>query len=223
MTEFFNVVVIGAGASGLMCAAQAGRRKKVLIPDHGPAPGRKILMSGGGRCNFTNRQVRADHFISSNPHFCKSAISRYTSQDFVNMVDRYGISYEERSHGQLFCRDGAVQILDMLLAECRKSKVKITLNTSIKKIEKCDSNEDKNDRIQYRIHTETGVIETTALVIATGGVSMPGVGATPFAYHVARQFNIPVVTPGQVLFHLRCSRKIKKFYNRCLEFQWMQK
>ncbi len=206
MAEKLDVVIIGAGASGLMCAAQAGkRRRNVLILDHGSAPGRKILMSGGGRCNFTNKEIRADHFISLNPHFCKSAISRYTSSDFLNLVASYGISYEERNHGQLFCRDSAAQILDMLLTECHKYKVKIRLNTSITKIERLRLNTKKGEGIQYRIHTESGIIKTPALVIATGGVSIPGVGATPFAYHVAEQFDIPVVPtrPGLVPFTLQ--------------------
>jgi predicted Rossmann fold flavoprotein len=202
MTNFYDVVIIGAGASGLMCAAQAGKReKKVLVLDHGPEPGRKILMSGGGRCNFTNKQVSSDHYISSNPHFCKSAISRYTSQDFINQVDSYDISYEERSHGQLFCIGKASQILDMLVTECQKAKVTISLNTQVIEIEKLSS--------QFCVHTESCEINTTSLVIATGGVSIPGAGATPFGYKVAEQCNIPVVLPrpGLVPFTLQPQEK----------------
>jgi predicted Rossmann fold flavoprotein len=205
MTQVFDVVIIGAGASGLMCAAQAGKRKrKVLVLDHGPEPGRKILLSGGGRCNFTNQEIHADHYISSNPHFCKSAISRYSSRDFVNLVDQYGISRQERSHGQLFCTNNASDILDMLLAECPRAKVTITLNTPIKKIEKLSLGT-KGNAPEFRIHTPSGKIDTTSLVIATGGVSLPCVGATPFGYQVAQQFGIPVIPPrpGLVPFTLQ--------------------
>jgi predicted Rossmann fold flavoprotein len=203
MADFYNVVIIGAGSSGLMCAAQAGKRKKkVLVLDHGPTSGRKILMSGGGRCNFTNKQVRSEHYISSNPHFCKSAISRYTSRDFMNLVDGYGISYEERSHGQLFCTGKASQILDMLETECQKAKVRICVNTPVLKIEKLSS--------QFRVHTESGKIDTTSLVIATGGVSIPGAGATPFGYQVAEQFDIPVIAPRPGLVPFTLQPKDKK-------------
>jgi len=210
MTEIFDVVIIGAGASGLMCAAQAGKRtRKVLVLDHGPEAGRKILMSGGGRCNFTNQEVHADHYISSNPHFCKSAISRYTSKDFVNLVDKYGISRQERSHGQLFCTHHASDILDMLLAECHRANVRITLNTPIKKIERL-SLKPKEDAPGFRVQTPSGKIDTPSLVIATGGVSLPGVGATPFGYQVAQQFGIPVIPPrpGLVPFTLQPKDKI---------------
>ncbi|MBA3011557.1 MAG: NAD(P)/FAD-dependent oxidoreductase [Proteobacteria bacterium] len=206
MADVFDVVIIGAGASGLMCAARAGNReKKVLVLDHGPKPGQKILMSGGGRCNFTNKLIRADHFISSNPHFCKSAISRYTSRDFITLVDTYGISHEERSHGQLFCTGSASQILDMLLTECRKAKVRITMNTPVKKIERLPSKANVKEVLQFRVHTESGKIDTKSLVVATGGVTLPGVGATPFGYQVAEQFAIPVVLPrpGLVPFTLQ--------------------
>jgi len=206
MADIFDVVIIGAGASGLMCAARAGHRKKrVLVLDHGSKPGQKILMSGGGRCNFTNKQICAEHFISSNPHFCKSAISRYTSRDFITLVDTYGISHEERSHGQLFCTGSASQILEMLLTECRKARVRITLNTTIKKIEQLPSTTNLKAPLQFRVHTPSGKIDTKSLVIATGGVSLPGAGATPFGYQVAQQFDIPVVLlrPGLVPFTLQ--------------------
>ncbi|WP_022664761.1 NAD(P)/FAD-dependent oxidoreductase [Desulfospira joergensenii] len=206
MADSFDVLIIGAGASGLMCAAQAGfRGKKVLVLDHGSAPGRKILMSGGGRSNFTNTQVSSGHYLSSNPHFCKSAISRYTSRDFIDLVARYGISFEERSHGQLFCVESASQLLDMLLAECRQAKVNIRMDTPVEKIKSLLSQTDPEDTPRFRIHTGSGKIDTRSLVIATGGVSIPGVGATPFGYKVAEQFGIPIVPvrPGLVPFTLQ--------------------
>ncbi len=213
MTDFYDVLIIGAGASGLMCASQAGKRKrKVLVLDHGSAPGRKILMSGGGRCNFTNRQVSADHYISSNPHFCKSAISRYTSRDFVDLVKEYGISYQERSHGQLFCKGSASQILDMLKAECQKAKVKVSMNTLVKKIENLAPKADRKDAAQFRVHTESGKIDTDSLVVATGGVSIPGAGATPFGFQVAEQFGIPVVQPRPGLVPFTLQPKDKKIF-----------
>ena len=217
MAERVDVIVIGAGASGLMCAARAGKKgRRVVVLDHGPKAGQKILMSGGGRCNFTNKEVTADHFISSNPHFCKSAISRYTPYDFLDLVTAYGISYEERRHGQLFCTGSASEILEMLMMECRKANVKITLNRAVKKIEHLVATKgsvkqsikrpskteiaDPGSGARFRIHTPSGQIDTQSLVIATGGLSIPGVGASPFGYQVAEQFDIPIVPvrPGLV-------------------------
>lgn len=205
MADSFDVVIVGAGASGLMCAAQAGLRgKKVLVLDHGPCPGRKILMSGGGRSNFTNQRVSSDQYISSNPHFCKSALSRYTARDFVELVGRYGISHEERNHGQLFCTGSASQILDMLLAESRKARVTIRLDTAVEKIERLSGERDRGEAPRFLVHTGAGSIQAQSLVIATGGVSIPGAGASPFGYRVAEQFHIPIVPvrPGLVPFTL---------------------
>nr|WP_319396808.1 NAD(P)/FAD-dependent oxidoreductase [uncultured Desulfobacter sp.] len=186
----YDVVIIGAGASGLMCAAQAGKRgKRVKVLDHGPKPGRKILMSGGGRCNFTNRRVSAQNYISSNPHFVKSALSRYRPEDFIDLVRQYGIRFSEREHGQLFCSDSAGQILDMLLAECRNAGVSLTPKTGVTGIERQMSVQ------AFQINTSGESISAASLVIATGGVSMPAAGATPFGYKVADQFGIPVVPP----------------------------
>jgi hypothetical protein len=191
MKNEYDVVIIGAGASGLMCAAQAGKRgRRVKVLDHGPKPGRKILMSGGGRCNFTNRSVSAHNYISSNPHFVKSALSRYRPDDFIDLVRQYGIRFSEREHGQLFCTDSAGQIRDMLLAECREAGVRLLFKTSITGIERQASNQG------FRLSSTAGEsMAASSLVIATGGVSMPAVGATPFGYKVADQFNIPVVRP----------------------------
>ena len=200
MKTEYDVVIIGAGASGLMCAAQAGKRgRRVKVLDHGPKPGRKILMSGGGRCNFTNRSVSAENYISSNPHFVKSALSRYRPQDFIVLVQEYGIGFSEREHGQLFCMDSAGQILEMLLAECRSAGVCLAFKTSVTGIERQTSNRG------FRICTAGEIMAASSLVIATGGVSMPAAGATSFGYKVAGQFGIPVVQPrpGLVPFTLQ--------------------
>lgn len=191
MKTEYDVVIIGAGASGLMCAAQAGKRgRRVIVLDHAPKPGRKILMSGGGRCNFTNRRVNSQNYISSNPHFVKSALSRYRSQDFIDLVRQYGIRFTEREHGRLFCTGSAGQILDMLLAECRSAGVCLAFKISITGIERPASSSRG-----FRICTARETIEASSLVIATGGLSMPAAGATPFGYKVAGQFGIPVVEP----------------------------
>lgn len=190
MKTDYDVVIVGAGASGLMCAAQAGKRgRRVRVLDHGPKPGRKILMSGGGRCNFTNRRVSAHNYISSNPHFVKSALSRYRPDDFIDLVRQYGIRFSEREHGQLFCTDSAGHILDMLLAECRSAGVGLASKTNVTGIKRQASAHG------FRIQTSGESINAASLVIATGGVSMPAAGATPFGYKVADQFGIPVVQP----------------------------
>lgn len=197
MADTFDVIIIGAGASGLMCAARAGSPgKKVLVLDHNKAPGKKILMSGGGRCNFTNREVNADHYICANPHFCKSALSRYTPEDFLDLTASYGIDYEEREFGRLFCTGSASEILDMLLEECRKAGVKLALGREIKAID---------GEAGFRVQTDREVFQAESLVIATGGVSIPGAGASPLGYRVAEQFGIDVVSPqpGLVPFTLQ--------------------
>ena len=199
MTEKADVIIVGAGASGLMCAARAGKRgRQVLVLDNGPKPGRKILMAGGGKCNFTNCHVTAENYICANPHFVKSALSRYSSDDFIAMVDTYGIRFHERSHGQLFCDKSAADILEMLLDQCRQARVCIEMNSQVSEI--------LQDKASGKFHVRTGRrrIETAALVIATGGVSIPGAGATPFGYQVAERFNISVIPPrpGLVPFTL---------------------
>ncbi|MCW9024547.1 MAG: NAD(P)/FAD-dependent oxidoreductase [Gammaproteobacteria bacterium] len=177
-----DVIIIGAGAAGLMCAIEAGKRgRNVLVIDHARKSGNKIRMSGGGRCNFTNYHIDADNYLSNNPHFCKSALSRYTQWDFIDMVQRYHIPYHERSHGQLFCNDTAKDILDMLLAECKQANVRIKLKTTVQKIEKISK---KN----FRVLTDDGAIQCQSLVIATGGLSIPTMGASSYGYQVASQF-----------------------------------
>jgi len=176
-----DVIIIGASASGLMCAIEAGKRgRKVIVLDHANKAGKKILMSGGGRCNFTNYDVSADNFISHNPHFCKSALSRFTQWDFIAMVNEYKIPFHEREHGQLFCNDSAKNILDMLLAECNKVNVDIQLNCTITTITKPNNN--------FSIDTATSTFQSNSLVVACGGLSIPKMCASPLGYKIAEQF-----------------------------------
>jgi len=177
-----EVLIIGASAAGLMCAIEAGKRgRKVTVLDHANKAGKKILMSGGGRCNFTNTDISADNYISHNPHFCKSALSRYTQWDFIALVNAYQIPYHERDLGKLFCDISARDILNMLLAECQKFNVDIRLDCSIEAIEKT------ND-IQFNLQTSPGVFQTPSLVIACGGLSIPKMCASPLGYKIAAQF-----------------------------------
>lgn len=187
--ENFDVVIIGAGAAGLMCAIEAGKRKRsVLVLEHANKPGKKILMSGGGRCNFTNLNIVPENYISHNPHFCKSALSRYTAHNFIQLVKKHNIKFHEKTLGQLFCDNKSQEILNILLQECKDAHVKIILNTAVNKIEQ---HEDQS----FKINTEHGVqkvIQCKSLVIATGGLSVPTLGSSPFGYKVASQFGISV-------------------------------
>ena len=197
-----DVIIIGAGASGLMCAIEAGKRgRHVLILDHANKAGKKILMSGGGRCNFTNYSIEPSNFISKNPHFCKSALSRYTQWDFLALIERYQIPYHERDHGQLFCNDSAKDILTMLLTECNHVDARVQLNTSIDAITIIDNH--------FHLATTQGHYKCQSLVVATGGLSIPKMGATPFGYKLAQQFNIPVIPThaGLVPFTLQPADK----------------
>ena len=200
-----DVLIIGASASGLMCAIEAGKRgRKVMVLDHANKAGKKILMSGGGRCNFTNMDIDAGNFISHNPHFCKSALSRYTQWDFIALVNEYHIPYHERELGKLFCNDSAKDILNMLLAECKKFAVKILLNSEIKTISR--TGEEK-----FIVKTSSAVFETFSLVIASGGLSIPKMCASPLGYKVAEQFghHIWPTAPGLVPFTLQPQDKEK--------------
>lgn len=184
--EKVDVIIIGAGAAGLMCAIEAGKRhRKVLVLDHANKAGKKILMSGGGRCNFTNYHIQPENYISHNPHFCKSALSRYTQWDFIELVQQYKIPFHEKSAGQLFCDNKANDILDMLLTQCEKNKVDIRLHTKVEKINK------QSDH-HYQIKTNQGDFHCQSLVIASGGLSIPTMGASPFGYKVAEQFGIKI-------------------------------
>ena len=182
----YDVIVIGAGASGLMCAIEAAKRgRRVLVLDSANKAGKKILMSGGGRCNFTNYSVEPENYLSNNEHFCKSALSRFTQWDFLALVDKYHIAFHERSHGQLFCNESSKEILAMLLNECKDHHVKIKLKTSVSKIS-------QNENANFILKTDQGDYCCESLVVATGGLSIPKMGATPFGYKIAEQFNLLV-------------------------------
>ncbi len=194
----FDVIIIGAGAAGMMCAIEAGKRgRKVLLLEHTRKPGNKILMAGGGRCNFTNMNIDASKFISHNPHFCKSALSRYTQWDFIAMLNDHNIPYQERQHGQLFCKNSSKDILEMLKSKCSSENVEIRLKTSITKIATTPKG--------FSVHGNSQIWKCESLVIATGGLSIPTAGATPFGYHIAEQFSIKVWPPsaGLVPFTLK--------------------
>ncbi|SBT18486.1 Ferredoxin--NADP reductase [Marinomonas gallaica] len=184
--EHFDVVIIGAGASGLFCAAQAGYRgRKVLVLDHANKAGKKILMSGGGRCNFTNLDAAPKHFLSENPHFCISALKRYTSYDFVELVDRHGLEYVEKAPGQYFCEHSAKDLLNILLTECEWSGSEIRLDTKINTIDQLEKG--------FKLATSGGQIQCESLVLATGGLSIPTLGASGFGYQIAEQFDLKVL------------------------------
>lgn len=194
----FDVIIIGAGAAGMMCAIEAAKRgRKVLLLEHSRKPGNKILMAGGGRCNFTNMNIDASNFISHNQHFCKSALSRYTQWDFIAMVNEHNIPYHERDHGQLFCKNSSKDILDMLKSECSNEGVEIHVKTSVTKV--------ATTLEGFNVHGLNQIWKCESLVIATGGLSIPTSGATPFGYHIAEQFGIKVWPPsaGLVPFTLK--------------------
>ena len=187
----FDAIVLGAGAAGLMCAATAGQRgRRVVVLDHADAPGKKILISGGGRCNFTNLHVAPDRFLSANPHFAKSALGRYTPHDFLALVERHGIAWHEKTLGQLFCDRSARDIVAMLLAECAAGQVRIETSHPVAEVDHADG--------RFRI----GRFSAPALVIATGGPAIPKLGATGFAYDLARRFGMKVVEPRPALVPL---------------------
>ncbi|HEK1115542.1 NAD(P)/FAD-dependent oxidoreductase [Proteus mirabilis] len=182
----FDTVIIGAGAAGLFCASLAGQAGlSVLVLDNGKKAGRKILMSGGGRCNFTNMYIEPSAYLSDNPHFCKSALARYTQWDFIELVQKHHIAYHEKTLGQLFCDDSAQQIVDLLLAECHEGKVSIRLRSEVTQIEKTAEG--------FTLLVGGKTITTSSVVIASGGLSMPGLGATPFGYKIAQQFGLNVL------------------------------
>ena len=190
-----DVIVIGAGAAGLMCAAVAGQRgRRVMLVDHASVLAEKIRISGGGRCNFTNLHAGPNNFLSENPHFCKSALARYTPQDFLSLMRRYGIAYHEKHKGQLFCDQSAEQIIAMLKDECQAGNVDIRMNCHVQQLVKQGE--------QFHLSTDLGDFIASSLVIATGGLSIPKIGATDFAYRIAKQFDLPVIAPTPALVPL---------------------
>ncbi|MEZ5503551.1 MAG: NAD(P)/FAD-dependent oxidoreductase [Halioglobus sp.] len=223
----YDVVVLGAGAAGLLCAATAGARgRRVLVLEKANKVGKKILMSGGGRCNFTNTSVEADHFISGNPHFCKSALSRYTQWDFLAMVQRHGIDYEERRHGQLFCRHSARDILQMLLRECESAGVTIVTDCEVLSVDApvpaagSAPTDAPGDRFEVRFNQGRGnskecrSLACQSLVVATGALSIPTLGGSGLGYEIAARFSLPVTARRAGLVPFMFSDAIKPVCER---------
>ena len=195
MSPTHDAIVLGAGAAGLFCAGLAGKRgRRVLLLDHAEGPGKKILISGGGRCNFTNLGTAPERFLSQNPHFAKSALSRFTAQDFIDLVERYQIAWHEKTLGQLFCDGSARQIVDMLLEECAAGQVELRCGAPISEVSHADG--------LFRVTAGGQTASAPRLVLATGGPSIPQMGATGFAYDLARQFGLKVVEPRPALVPL---------------------
>lgn len=195
MLDSFDVIIIGAGAAGMMCAIEAGKRgRRVWLIDHATKIAEKIRISGGGRCNFTNLHTRPQSYLSQNPHFCKSALKRYTPQDFIMLVRKHGIAFHEKKLGQLFCDDSAKQIIAMLLAEMRAAGVKLETGVQVHTIATVAGG--------YQLQTSLGERSCASLVIATGGLSIPKIGASPFGYKVAEQFGLRIIPPRAALVPL---------------------
>ena len=198
-----DVLIIGAGAAGLLCASRAGARgKKTIVVDHAKRPGKKILISGGGRCNFTNYYIEPEKFICKNPHFCKSALSQYTQWDFIALVEKYNIAYHEKTLGQLFCDDSAKDIVSMLMSECKSNNIDFSFQTDVVKVSKTETG--------YSVETNKGNIDCESLVIASGGLSMPKLGATPIAYKIAEQFGLSVLPTRAGLVPLTLPLELKE-------------
>ena len=182
----FDVLILGAGAAGLMAAIEAARRgRRVAVLERAERPGKKILISGGGRANFTNLHTRPDNFLSANPHFAKSALARFMPADFIRLVDRHGIAYHEKTLGQLFCDGSAQQIVDMLMSECAQAGVRVILSTAVREVRRDNS---------FTVNAGNASYTAPALIVATGGLSIPKIGATGFGYDIARQFGVPIET-----------------------------
>jgi len=195
MSKIWDAVIVGGGAAGLFCAGVAGQLgKKVLVLDHAPVLGEKIRISGGGRCNFTNLHSTPANFLSLNPHFVKSALAKYPSKEFIKLVSAYGIAYHEKHQGQLFCDDSAKQIIEMLMTECAKGKVAIRNPVSVEAV--------NQDEATWLIHTNAGIEKAKAVVMATGGLPVPAIGATAYSLDIAKQFGLKVVDPRPALVPL---------------------
>lgn len=211
-TLHYDCIIIGGGAAGLMCAATAAKRgRKTLILDHANKIGKKILMSGGGRCNFTNLFIDHDNYVSNNSHFFKSALSRYTQYDFLALVDSYNLSYHEKELGQLFCDNKARDILNILKRECETSGVTITTQCAIEKIQA----EKKPSPTRFTLSTSNGVVSCKSLVVATGGLSIPTMGATGFGYEIAEQFGLKVLSQQASLVPFVVEPKLREFCIEC--------
>lgn len=183
-TRHFDAIVLGGGAAGLMCAIEAGKRgRRVVVLERADRIGKKILISGGGRCNFTNLHTRPENFLSANPHFAKSALARYTPADFIALVEKYGIRYHEKKLGQLFCDGSAREIVAMLEQECQRAKVEIVTSANVTEVRRAE---------RFVVETSRGAFEAPVLVVATGGLSIPKIGATAFGYELARQFGVKI-------------------------------
>jgi predicted Rossmann fold flavoprotein len=204
MDHKFDAIILGAGAAGLLCAIEAGRRgRHVVILERADRPGKKILISGGGRCNFTNLHCRPENFLSANPHFAKSALARYTPSDFIALVEKHGIHYHEKALGQLFCDHSAHDIVEMLESECSAAGVQIVLNTRVLDVRKSD---------KFVIETENSKFHAPVLVVATGGLSIPKMGATSLGYDLARQFKLKIQSPRPALVPLLLKPDDRKNY-----------
>ena len=204
MKKDYDVIVIGAGAAGMMCAATAGARgRKVWLIDHASKIGEKIRISGGGRCNFTNLDTRPEAFLSQNPHFCKSALAQYTQHDFIELVKRHNIAFHEKKLGQLFCDNSAQDIIDMLIKECADAGVQFDTETTVETITSTEPG--------YTIKTNRGTATAQSLVIATGGLSIPKIGATKFGYDIAKQFGLNVIETRAALVPLRFQTELLEF------------
>ncbi|HFD12940.1 MAG TPA: NAD(P)/FAD-dependent oxidoreductase [Crenotrichaceae bacterium] len=189
MTEQFDVIIIGAGAAGLMCAIEAGKRgRRVLVLEKARQVGRKILVSGGGRCNFTNLYTKSSAYLSENPHFCKSALARYTAWDFMQLMQKHGLSWTEKTLGQLFCDQKSVAVLEMLMTECRENVFVIQTDETVNQVIHCVKNDNS-----FEVQTTTGIFSAGSLVIATGGPSIPKMGSTDFGLLIAAQFGLKTI------------------------------
>jgi predicted Rossmann fold flavoprotein len=205
MIHSFDALILGGGAAGLMCAIEAGKRgRRVAVLEHADRLGKKILISGGGRCNFANLHCQPENFLSANPHFAKSTLARYTPADFIALVEKHGIPYHEKTLGQLFCDRSARDILGMLEAECQSAAVSIFLNTKIHQVERTT---------EFVVHAPDAEFRAPALVVATGGLSIPKIGATRFGYDLARQFNIAIREPWPALVPLLLNTEDRSHYS----------